>query len=64
MRDLGERATQAETQIETYKKKLEEASVLRRQLGTIQAQNEEYVSTIVELEEVRRWDFFIFLNKI
>ncbi|KAF2347307.1 Hook-related protein family, partial [Trinorchestia longiramus] len=51
LRDMGQRATQAETTIESYKKKLDELSDLRRQKKILENKNDEYMQHILELEE-------------
>ena len=52
LRDMGHRASQAETTIESYKKKLEELSDLRRQHRILEEKNADYMQHIIELEEV------------
>uniref|UniRef100_A0A2P2I6G4 Protein hook n=1 Tax=Hirondellea gigas TaxID=1518452 RepID=A0A2P2I6G4_9CRUS len=51
LRDMGQRATVAETTIESYKKKLDELSDLRRQNKILEQKNADYLTHILELEE-------------
>ena len=53
LRDMGQRATQAETTIESYKKRLDELSDLKRQNKLLEEKNADYMQHILELEEVK-----------
>ena len=53
LRDMSERFAILEGTVETYKKKLEELSDLRRQVKILEEKNSQYMQHNVELEEVR-----------
>lgn len=52
---MSERAVVYEGTMETYKKKLEELSDLKRQVRILEEKNADYVQHNMELEEVRCW---------
>lgn len=54
LREMSERAVVYEGTMETYKKKLEELSDLRRQVRILEEKNSDYMQHNMELEEVRQ----------
>ena len=53
LREMSERAVVYEGTMETYKKKLEELSDLKRQVRILEEKNSDYMQQNLELEEVR-----------